>query len=171
MEGTGTPTHPLWRGTGTAGGPFSADAARYLDAVAALTTIEQRRQHINEWVAIFGDQPRGSIRPHEIRAQRDRWLTTPRTNAQGRIVKPFAPGSMNKRLRALSNLWRVLDGRHATNPVREVPEATEEEGAPRALPYAVIEAILAAMPDVTRAVKGGHVERGSRTRARLAVIA
>ena len=51
------------------------------------------------------------------------------------------------------------------------PEATEEEGAPRALPYAVIEAILAAMPDVTRAVKGGHVERGSRTRARLAVIA
>ena len=78
---------------------------------------------------------------------------------------------MNKRLRALSNLWRVLDGRHAPNPVREVPEAAEEEGAPRALPYAVLEAILAAMPDVTRAVKGGHRESGSRTRARLAIIA
>ena len=38
--------------------------------------------------------------------------------------------------------------------------AEEEEGAPRALPYPVIEAILGAMPDVTRAIKGGAVEAG-----------
>ena len=150
---------------------FAEDAARYLEAVAALPTIDQRRQHITEWIALFRHRARTSIRPHEIRAARDRWLTTPRIDRKGRPRPPYAPGSVNKRLRALSNLWRVLDGRHAPNPVREVPEAAEEEGAPRALPYAVIEAILDAMPDVTRAVKGGHVEPGSRTRARLAVMA
>ena len=129
---------------------FAEDADRYLESVAALPTIQQRRQHIQEWVVLFAHRPRVSIRPHEIRAQRDRWLTEPRTDQQGRPRPPYAAGSVNKRLRALSNLWRVLDGRHAPNPVREVPEADEIEGKPRALPYGVIQAILEAMPDVTR---------------------
>ncbi|MYD85074.1 MAG: site-specific integrase, partial [Acidobacteria bacterium] len=130
-----------------------------------------RRQHIEEWTAIFGNRRRSSIRPHEIRAQRDRWLTEPRTDAQGRRRPPYAPGSVNKRLRALSNLWRVLDGRHAPNPVREVPEADEIESEPRALPYPVIKALLEAMPDITRTQKGCTRTAGSRTRARLAVMA
>lgn len=150
---------------------FAEDAARYLESVAALPTIEQRRQHIEEWTRVFGDRPRGSIRPHEIRAQRDRWLTEPRTDLQGRRQPPYAPGSVNKRLRALSNLWRVLDGRHAPNPVREVPEADEIESEPRALPYAVIEALLEAMPDVTQTRKGCTRTAGNRTKARLAVMA
>lgn len=151
--------------------PFAEDANRYLESVAALPTIDQRRQHIREWVALFGHRPRASIRPHEIRAQRDRWLTEPRTDRQGRECPPYAAGSVNKRLRALSNLWRVLDGRHAPNPVREVPEADEIEGEPRALPYGVIQAILDAMPDVTRAQKGARRAAGSQTKARLAVMA
>ena len=120
-------------------------------------TVE-RRLHMREWVQVFRHRPRQSIRPHEIRAQRDRWLTEPRTDQRGRPRPPYAAGSVNKRLRALSNLWRVLDGRHAPNPVREVPEADEIEGAPRALPYPVIRAILDAMPDC-------------QTKARLAVLA
>ena len=150
---------------------FAEDAARYLQSVAALPTIEQRRQHIDEWTRVFGDRRRSSIHPHEIRAQRDRWLTEPRLDREGRQRPPYAPGSVNKRLRALSNLWRVLDGRHAPNPVREVPEADEIESEPRALPYAVIEAILEAMPDVTQAPKGATRAAGSCTRARLAVMA
>ena len=150
---------------------FAEDAARYLRSVAALPTIEQRRQHIDEWTRVFGDRRRSSIHPHEIRAHRDRWLTEPRLDREGRQRPPYAPASVNKRLRALSNLWRVLDGRHASNPVREVPEADEIESEPRALPYAVIEAILEAMPDVTQAPKGGTRAAGSCTRARLAVMA
>ena len=150
---------------------FADDAARYLESVAALPTIDQRRQHIDEWTRVFGDRPRSSIRPHEIRAQRDRWLTEPRTDRQGRRQPPYAPGSVNKRLRALSNLWRVLDGRHAANPVREVPEADEIESEPRALPYAVIEALLEAMPDITQTRKGCTRTAGNRTKARLAVMA
>ncbi len=150
---------------------FADDAARYLESIAALPTIEQRRQHIDEWTDLFGDRLRTSIRPHEIRAQRDRWLTESRIDQLGRRRPPYAAASVNKRLRALSNLWRVLDGRHAPNPVREVPEADEIESEPRALPYGVIEAILEAMPDVTRAPKGAKRAAGNRTRARLAVIA
>jgi len=150
---------------------FADDAARYLESVAALPTIEQRRQHIEEWTRLFGDRLRISIRPHEIRAQRDRWLTEARIDQQGRPRRPYAAASVNKRLRALSNLWRVLDGRHAPNPVREVPEADEIESEPRALPYGVIEAILEAMPDVTRAPKGAKRAPGNQTKARLAVMA
>ena len=150
---------------------FAEDADRYLESVAALSTIQQRRQHIQEWVVRFAHRPRVSIRPHEIRAQRDRWLTEPRTDQQGRPRPPYAPSSVNHRLRALSNLWRVLDGRHAANPVREVPEADEIEDEPRALPYPVIAAILDAMPDRSRPVKGQPLARGSRTRARLTVMA
>ena len=145
------------------GTTFAEDAVRYLESVAALETIKQRRQHINEWVALFGHRSRQSIPSHEIRAARDRLLTEPRPRPdkpKGRPVRgsTYAPASVNKRLRALSNMWRVLDGSHAPNPVREVPEAAEEEGPPRALPYAVVEALLEAMP-------------ASRTRARLAVMA
>ena len=147
------------------------DVARYLESVAALPTIQERRLHMQQWVDVFRHRPRQSIRPHEIRAQRDRWLTAPRTDQQGRPRPPYAAGSVNKRLRALSNLWRVLDGRHAPNPVREVPEADEIEGAPRALPYPVIRAILDAMPDVGRAAGGERRDAGSQTRARLAVLA
>lgn len=150
---------------------FAEDADRYLESVAALPTIQQRRQHIQEWVGRFGHRPRASVRPHEIRAQRDRWLTEPRTDRQGRTRPPYTPSSVNHRLRALSNLWRVLDGRHAANPVREVPEADEFEDEPRALPYALIESILDAMPNQTRPVKGGTHEPGNRTQARLRVLA
>ena len=150
---------------------FADDAKRYLAAVAALPTIEQRRQHIGEWVALFGARPRASIKPHEIRAQRDQWLTEPRTDQQGRKRQPLSAGSVNKRLRALSNLWRVLDGRLSPNPVREIPEADEIEGEPRALPYSIIKEILAAMPDVTRAPPGVPRAAGSQTKARLAVMA
>ena len=78
---------------------------------------------------------------------------------------------MNHFLRALRNLWTVLDGRHAPNPVRDVPEAIEDDPGPRALPYPIVTAILDALPDVTRPVKGGSVPAGSQTKARLTVMA
>jgi len=62
------------------------------------------------------------------------------------IVAPLAPSTVNKRLRALENLWTVLDGKKAHNPVREVPEPDEGGAPPRALPYMAIERILGAMP-------------------------
>jgi integrase len=118
---------------------FSKDAQTYLNHVTALPTYSQRVAHINLWVEAFAGRRRSLITSADIRGQRDRWL-----------LSGLAPHTVNLRLRALSNLWTVLDGRRAPNPVREVPEATEPEPEPRSLPYWLAERIVDAFP--TRAV-------------------
>lgn len=141
-------------------GTFATDAVVYLETVRAMPTIAERRKHIIEWLALFETRKRSEITPQMIRAQRDAWLTT----------DGYAGSSVNKRLRALQNMWTVLDGRHAYNPVREVPECDEPDHAPRALPYWVIAALIKAMPDRGRAMKDGAVPKASQTKARLAVM-
>ena len=144
-------------------GTFKAEAADYLDAVRALTTYQERVREINLWLDEFGERDRRSIKPHEIRAVRDRWLTVgPRrcwrtVNGVGQwldVAGPLAASTVNHRLRALSNLWTVLDGRRATNPVREVPEAQEPVDVPRAIAYDTIRLVLATMPDRGHPTKG-----------------
>jgi integrase len=154
-------------------GTFAADARKYLARpdVKALPTFAERTQHITEWVTAFGSRRRRKITPDLIAAQRDRWLAD---TEEGR----YAPASVNKRLRALSNLWTLLDGRRAPNPVLEVSECEEPDPEARGLPYEVIEAILAAIPDTAIGRKkdgtrttGKNVPRPSKTKARLRVIA
>jgi hypothetical protein len=82
--------------------------------VKALPTFTEREQHIEEWVEYFGARRRRKITPDLIAVRRDQLL------AEG-----YAAGSVNKRLRALSNLWTRLDGRRAPNPVLEVAECQE----------------------------------------------
>lgn len=124
-------------------GTLEADAAKYLQAVTSLTTYADRCREIDLWVQALGSRRREDITPGDIRAVRDRWLTTPRSADDDR---PVSAATVNKRLRALSNLWRVLDGKQAYNPVRDVDEAPEPHPSPRALSYAAIQAILDRMP-------------------------
>lgn len=147
-------------------GTFAADAARYLElaAVKAMPTYGTRKQHIDEWVALFGTRRRRSITALEIEEQREHLRAT------------YAASSVNHRLRALSNLWTKLDGRQAPNPVREVAECEEPDVEARGLPYDVIEAILAAIPDTwigkqKDGTKTAGKPRPSKTKARLRVIA
>jgi site-specific recombinase XerC len=114
---------------------FAKDAAIYLEKVAALPTHAQRTRHIGLWIVAFAGLRRTKITSAQIRGQRDRWL-----------LEGLAPHTVNLRLRALSNLWTVLDGRRAPNPVRDVPEATEPDPEPRAVPYWLAERIVATMP-------------------------
>ncbi len=164
-------------------GTLTSDARKYLrlPSVLALSDYAQREQHIMEWCEVLGAKRRRSSGwPHAIEAQRDRWLTENRTVAEdGTVIDgPYAAASVNKRLRALSNLWTKLDGRRAPNPVLEVDECEEPDPEARGLPYAVIEAILAAIPetgigvrkDGTRTI-GKGIARPSLSKARLRVIA
>lgn len=140
-------------------GTFAADARRYLTLVQTMPSLQSRTRDIELWTEVFGTRPRSSITRGDIRAQRDEWhLRGPklvwRPHRDGRrggafvsIVWPLAASTVNHRLRALANLYTVLDGRHAPNPAREVPELEETETEDRALPYDIIEAILAAMPE------------------------
>lgn len=160
---------------------FAADCARYLIAVAAMPSFTDRARQIREWLAVFGDCLTTSITPAQIRAARDRWLTVgPKlvqtTNAAGQRVwgaraQPLSASTVNGRLRALENLFTVLYGRRADNPVREVPEADPPDDAPRAIPRDVVAAILAALPDRGRPIRGGGIPEDSLTKARLTVMA
>jgi integrase len=149
-------------------GSFAADARRYLAAVTALPTYKERQREIALWVDVFGTQQRSQIDAADIRMMRDRWLTEPR---DGRKAPPLAPGTVNKRLRALSNLFRVLDGPGGSNPVRSVPEAAEPAPEAKALDYDTIGKILAALPDTDRADKGQKRGKVSLTKIRLHCLA
>ncbi len=163
-------------------GTFAGDVAFYLKlpAVKALPTYAERVQHLTEWIAVFRGRRRRAITAPLIEAQRDHWFTEPRALHEDGSVKigPYSAAAVNKRLRALSNLWTKLDGRRAPNPVLEVDECEEPDPQARGLPYDVIEAILAAIPETAIGVKkdgtrttGKGVPRPSQTKARLRVIA
>lgn len=164
-------------------GTFEYDArTRYLPAVAGLDDYDARQRDIERWIAIFGTRPRDSITSAEIRAWRNRWASEPRQehgwlasgwrrNDDQKAKAPYSASTINHWLRALSNVWTVLDGRRAPNPVREVPEVPEPDALPRAIPYAVIERIIAACPNRSRPVKGQKNTAPSLTKIRLRVLA
>ena len=121
-----------------------------LRAVQALPTFKTRKNDIERWIAIFGTRQRDTITSTEIRGQRDTWMKQPRAKDK----PPYAASTINHWLRALSNLWTVLDGRRAPNPVRDVPEVIEPDPLPRALSFTTIDAILDHMAIVSRSPKG-----------------
>jgi integrase len=138
---------------GTAGS-LSADVRDCLKAHAAdgKRSLMARATLLAFWEAEFGTRASVTIKPWEIRAVRDRWLTVGpkivyRDKKRIAIAAPLSASTVNNRMRALENLYTVIYGRKADNPVREVPEANEPEGDARGLPYDVVEAILAQMPD------------------------
>lgn len=73
-----------------------------------------------------------------------RWFT-----AIGNVCSPICRSAPARSTSGctLENLWTVLDGLKADNPARDVPEAVEPEPISRGLPYDVVEAIVAQMPD------------------------
>lgn len=156
---------------------FLADADRYLEAVQTMVGIKDRRKHIREWASLFGERPRTEIQPHEIRAQRDQWLTVgprrvlvkpPGEKARWEThARPLSASAVNHRLRALENLFTVLDGLHAKNPVRDVDEAEPPEELPKGQTFALAYEILSYMPDVTRSKKDEAREAGSLSRIRF----
>jgi integrase len=163
-------------------GTFAADAKKYLVLVRTMPSFTDRERDIRLWVEVFGTRHRASITKIDIQLQRDEWFLhgprrvfKPHTDRHGGqwidLSGPLAASTVNHRLRALANLYTVLDGRHAPNPARDVPELDEPDGVARALPYSVIEAILAAMPDRGQGKKGESRADISKTKARLRMIA
>lgn len=175
---------------GAKAGTFAEDARlKYLPAVRAMPGYAERVYHIELWIREFGDRARASIERWEIAKVRDRWLTRgpklrclpwdaehpkPKGCRTGRWIEvdePLSASQVNNRLRALENLWTVLDGRRADNPVREAGEAPEPEPIARGLSYDIVEAILAQLPDRGVGERGMERSDVSLTKLRLRVIA
>lgn len=125
---------------------FAADAETYLKAVKAMPSYQDRARDIQLWVDVFGETPRKEIPVTAIAAQLAMWAAKK------------AASTLNHRRTAMMHLYRVLDGKSAANPIRDIPKYREPEPQPRGVSYAVIDTILGAMRD-------------SKTKALLAIIA
>lgn len=165
-------------------GTFAADAKKYLKTITAMKDHARRATDIQEWVDLFGTRRRQSITSQEIWAVRDRWLTvgpkwvyrrkTEDTPAHWEAVAtPLAGSTVNHRLRALSNLYRILDASAnppRRNPVRAVPEAPEAPAVPRMILPEKIDALLAILPDRGRPVRGQRRPIVSTSKIRIRII-
>lgn len=140
-------------------GGFRAEVATYLAAVRTMPTFAERQKHLEEWVARFGDRPRNSIQPIEIRT------ALQELRAQGK-----AASSINHRRTALMHFWSVIAPTEP-NLVRLVPRMRPPEPEPRGIPPELMRRILDAMPDHGTAAKGQPREGHSKAKARLAVHA
>ena len=140
-------------------GSFEADAARYLEAVQAMPSYADRARDIGRWVEMFAGRSPLSLEPHEIHTALARW------RASG-----LGAGTLRHRLSALRHLYSLLYPDEAAPTVR-IPAPREPRPEARGLPWPLVERILSALPDYGAASSGTKRPRGSRTRARLWVIA
>ena len=113
-------------------GTLAADAEQYLNMRSTMPSYSDRVREIGAWSPRFGSRSRHEIEHTEIAAQANEWL------AQGK-----AASTVKHRLNALSNLYRLLDGRLGRNPVRDVPRPVEPDAEDRAIPMALARQIIA----------------------------
>lgn len=149
---------------------FRADADRYLKHpdIKKKPTYREFESDLKRWLEEFGDTPRGEITAARIRRIRDRWATEPRSLEDAR---PLSPARINRLTGRLSHVWTQLDGKRSHNPVRDVEPLTEDIGPVRDVPHADIEAMLAALSTRAKPVSGQPEREGSKTRARVMVLA
>jgi integrase len=139
-------------------GSFAADVQTYLARVAAMPTIDQRTAHLALWVEAFGpDRPSLRITSTEIDIVLQDWLKT------------LAPGTVRKRRTALRSFFATMFPTKV-NPVKATRNPKEPPPEARALDYATIERVIAAMPDHV-SVKPGQVKPVSLAKIRARVIA
>lgn len=115
-------------------GMLRADIDRYLLQVKAMPTFAQRQQHLELWLKELGDRSRMTVAPGDIRTVLQRWRMT------------LSAATCNKRRTALMHLWSVLDGKGASNPVRDVPKFHAADALPRGKDPHMIDAILKTAP-------------------------
>lgn len=99
---------------------FREEAESYLQLVTAMPSYADRAYRIGCWVAVFGARQRSTITAREIRAQLERWRQHGRKDGG-----PLSVASLNQRRTALMAMITTLDGKSASNIVRDVPAYDE----------------------------------------------
>lgn len=131
-------------------GTLSKNVETYLKTLAHRPRLQQERAtQLAWWVARFGHRRRGSIDRAEWLGALSELAATPVTKGHGKTaytVERSASSIAHYRM-AMFHLFTTLDGKDAPNPLREIPAPSPREAEPRAIPYPIIEAIFAVMPD------------------------
>jgi integrase len=90
-------------------GTLQQDVRVYLELIQGLVTYQNRVGWMREWVKALGPTtPRGTVTAYDIKRVLERWRR-----------KGLSPATLNLRLAALQNLYRLLDGK-GHNPTKEV---------------------------------------------------
>ena len=144
---------------------LAADVERYLALKKPhLVSFKDREYDLRAWLARFGHRHRHTLEPQELQTQLNEWRTG--QDPQGRpiitgwdhqhntVSKPLAARTCNLRRTALSNLFTVLDGKRARNPLADVPPFKPPIAQPQQFADIVIDATFEEM-------------RESRAKARL----
>lgn len=114
-------------------GSLAEDVNRYLLQVRAMPTYAQRQRHLEQWRDALGaDRARRDITAGDMRAVLHGWRLT------------HSAATCNKRRTALMHLWSILDGKGASNPVRDVPKFRAADPLPRGRDPHIIDAHLRA---------------------------
>lgn len=114
---------------------LATDIDRYLLQVKAMPTYAQREQHLLLWRDALGaNRPRSEITSGDIRAVLHEWR------------RRYGAATCNKRRAALMHVWSVLDGKGASNPVRDVPKFPVPPALPRGRDPHTIDAALRQAP-------------------------
>lgn len=146
-----TKARARWRaGKGTpATGTLASDVARYLaDHFAGRPGHAERKRHLELWVTELGaDTVRSKLTRDDIARVLNGWR-----------AGELAADTCNKRRTALLALYHALDGKGASNPVREIAKFRPPAALPRGIPYGLIQRALKKLPKC-------------KTRARLTVLA
>lgn len=127
-------------------GTLRADVPRYLKLVAGMPSLDARRAELEAWAAVFGNTRTTDLTTAALQAQLEVW------RAAGR-----AASTLNHRRNSLAQLYAALYPT-APNPARGLRWSRPPDPAPRAVPPAIVAALLDAMPT-------------SATKARLWVMA
>ena len=162
----------------SAAGSFGAEIQTYLSRISAMTSYKQRVAHLELWADALGrDRPIHSITTAEIDRVLQDWLRVPTSPPPGMPGRPsgaqgLGPATVRKRRTALQSFFTKMYGSDPRfmNPVKGAHQPMPPKVEARALDYAMIERIIAAMPDYQDA-KPGAIRLRSLARLRVRVIA
>ena len=141
-------------------GTLAADVTRVLKQIPEGPSRSTRSSELKAWVEKFGTKRRYSLTAPEIRQALTEWRDT-----------GVSPSTVNKRLSALRSLYRDLATSPTDpNPARQVNKVDEDDPEIRAVDLAVLDLVIAAMPDRGRPIKGAPRSRVNLSKLRLQVM-
>ena len=134
----------------SAPGTLEANVQAYLKTLADRPRLQRdRARHLAWWTDRFGHRRRQSITRAEWMGAFAELRATPVTRGRRTemCTAPRSASDIRHHRTAIFHLFTTLDGKNAPNPFREIPAPAQADPEPRALPYALIEAIFSVMPD------------------------
>lgn len=141
---------------------LKADADRYYRLIRHLSDWVSRRSEIRAWFPLIGDSHRHMVTAQDVLRARGAWLEA-----------GTAPKTVNNRVSALRNLYRLLDGSDAVTPCDGIVPLHVPKSPPRVVTPALVNTVLANL--LTRSTqtdrRGRPNPHALQDRARLMVLA